>query len=215
MESKDFYRSLSFLSLGLKYLHLTKVIAEQIIQNQNRIVATWWGEKSPEEEEDELNCQTKWSDIRLVEPFLFNLFHGLELLLKGFVLFKQEGSTKLDHKLTILFHSFVEKYPSEHELITLFNRYSDDSAMPLLLQDFFNSNESSVDEYYQLLRYPFSYKFTKKYNHFNLKYKGAMGLPFYEDLVADIDCLTKKAVSLGRRLEQDNVAIASGTSRQG
>jgi hypothetical protein len=204
MNRDKYYRSLTFWSLGLKYLHLTKVTAEQIVENRNQMVATWWGKKTPEEEAAELDRQTKWSDSRLVEPLLFNLFHGLELVLKGFILFRQTESRKLDHGLTELLSSFRTLYPAERELAAVFGRYVDASAMPALLREFLRANSATVDSYYQLFRYPFNPKFTKEHDHFKLKYKGSRGLPFYRDLLTDLKGMPKIVVALGRSLEQDS-----------
>lgn len=202
MSEDTYYMSFTFWSLGLKYLHLTRVTTEQVVENRNQMVATWWGEKTPVEEAAELDRQTKWSDSRLVEPLLFNLFHGLELVLKGFVLFRQSESRKLDHALTKLLRSFRSLYPAEQELARIFARYIESVSMPALLRDFLDANAASVDTYYQLFRYPFDRKFTKEHDHFTLKYKGCKGLPFYQDLLVDLKGLPKIVVALGRRLEE-------------
>jgi len=81
------------------------------------------GERTPEEEAKELDRQTKWSDARLVEPLLFNFYHGLELLLKGFALWKSGSNPKLDHLLTVLLDSFMKEYPREVDLISAFQKY--------------------------------------------------------------------------------------------
>ncbi len=203
MEKNSYFRSLRFWSMGLVYLHLVRVTAEQVVDAQNKTLSTWWGDHTPEEEASELDRQTKWSDARLIEPLLFNFYHGLELLLKGFVLLSAGTSTKLDHRMTGLFESFVAAFPDEHELIELFQKYLTRSAMPAMLSDFLEQNDSSVDNFYQSLRYPFDRKFAKNYEHLVLKYKGGEGLPFYEKLVTDIRSLAQMAVALGRKIEED------------
>jgi hypothetical protein len=204
MSQNTYYRSLTFWSLGLKFLHLTRVTTEQVVKNRNRTVATWWGDKTPEAEAAELDRQTEWSDARLVEPLLFNLFTGLELLLKGFVLFKQTEHLKLDHALTGLLMSFRSMYPTEEELTGVLERYIEIAAMPALLRDFLAANAATVDRYHQLFRYPYDLKLTKEHDHFELKYKGRHGLPFYTDLLTDLNGLSKRAVDLGRRLKEDS-----------
>src|SRR4030042_170616 len=144
-----FFRSLSFWSMGLKYLHLVRVTAEQVVNTKNQIVATWWGERTPQEEAKELDRQTKWSDARLVEPLLFNFYHGLELLLKGFALWKSDSNPKLDHRLTVLLDSFMKEYPGEVDLISAFQKYLAEPTMPEMLRDFLEKNESHVDRLYE------------------------------------------------------------------
>lgn len=136
--------------MGLKYLHLVRVTAEQIVSMKNKTVATWWGERTPEEEAKELDRQTKWSDARLVEPLLFNFYHGLELLLKGFTLYKSALNPKLDHRLTVLLASFMKEYPGEVDLITTFQKYLSERTMPKMLRDFLKKNESSVDRFLRI-----------------------------------------------------------------
>jgi hypothetical protein len=203
-QGEIYYRSRTFWILGLKYIHLVRITAEQVVEHRNSIVAMWWGEKSSEEETAELAQQTNWSDARLVEPLLFNLFHGIELLLKGFALFEEDESPELNHKLTPLLQSFKDMYPEEAKLTAVFERYVNDAVMPELLRDFLNDNNATVDDYYQLLRYPFDFNFTKEHDHFKLKYKGAEGLPFYQELVTNLTDIAKKSVALGRRLKQDS-----------
>jgi len=121
-------------------------------------------------------------------------------LLKGFVL--SESGPNPKHRLTHLLESFVAAYPSETELITLFQKYLIQSAMPEILIDFLKKNESSVDHFFESLRYPFNLNLSRNYKHTMLKYKGGEGLPFYEELVADIGTMDKCTVALGRKLER-------------
>ena len=200
MNDNDLIRSLRFRSMGLRYLHFVRLIAEQVVNMRNKSVATWWGERTPQEEAEEFDRQTKWSDATVVEPLLFNFYHGLELLLKGFVLL--ESVPDPNHRLTHLLKYFVAAYPSETELITLFQKYLSQSAMPEILIDFLEKNESSVDRFFESLRYPFNRNLSRNYKHTMLKYKQSEGLPFYEELVADIGTMDKYAVALGRKLER-------------
>jgi len=204
MDQNRYFRSLCFWGMGLKYLHFVRVTAEQVVGARNKTVATWWGDRSPEEEAAELDRQTKWSDARLIEPLLFNFYHGLELLLKGFALWVAGTNTKLDHRMTRLLKSFLEAFPDEHELTEVFQKYVTLPAMPALLRDFLEQNDLSVDKFYEALRYPFDRRFAHNYEHLVLKHKGREGLPFYEQLVKDIGTLARMAVALGRKLEKDS-----------
>ena len=203
MTNRDiFFRSLSFWSMGLKYFHLVRVTAEQVVGTKNRTEAAWWGERTREEEAKELDRQTKWSDARLVEPLLFNFYHGLELLLKGFALWRSGSNPKLDYRLTVLLDSFMKEYPGEVDLILAFQKYLAEPTMPEMLRDFLEKNESHVDRLYESLRYPSNRDMSQDYEHIMLKYKGRKGLPFYEELVTDIGVIAKCAVTLGREVER-------------
>jgi hypothetical protein len=200
--------------MGLKYLHLVRVTVEQVVRMKNKTVATWWGELTPEEEAKQLDRQTKWSDARLVEPLLFNFYHGLELLLKGFTLWKSALNPRLDHRLTVLLASFMKKYPGEVDLIKVFHKYLVESTMPKMLRDFLEENESSVDRFYESLRYPFNRDMSQKYEHIMLKYKEREGLPFYEEMVTDIGVIAKCSVALGRKLERGSNNSLDRANRQ-
>jgi len=101
-----------------------------------------------------------------------------------------------------LFKSFVTAFRDERELTEVFYKYVAPSAMPALLRDFLEQNGSSVDKFYESLRYPFDRSFARKYDHLVLKYKGSEGLPFYKQLVTDIGALARMAVALGRKIEE-------------
>ena len=202
MNQNSYFRSLCFWSMGIKYLHLVRVNAEQVVDAKNRTVATWWGDRTIEEEASELDRQTKWSDERLLEPLLFNFFHGLELLLKGFILSSAGTNQKLDHRISRLLKSFMIDFPNEHELIKVFKKYLTQSEMPELLSSYLIKNEISVDRFYESLRYPFDRKFNQNYKYIMIKYKGRKGLPFFEELITDIRSISRMAVSLGRNIEK-------------
>ncbi len=207
MTTNDSYEhALAHWKLALKYLHLVKVIAGQIVACGNNFIATWHGngkeEPTPEEVAKKLDEQTKWSDVWLIEPFLFNLYHGLELMLKGFVLLDTNASREGDHKLSDYIQRCKKMYPAEQVAFGLIDKYIDVTQMPDLLREFFEMNNSTADDYYQLLRYPFDFKFTKKHAHFNLKYKGEDGIPFFTELTSDLDEMRRASVRLGKSMKK-------------
>lgn len=207
---EKYKRSLSYWKLGLKYLHFVEVTTEQVIDHGNNFIATWVGESTPEEASAELHKQTKWSDVQLIEPLIFNLYHGLELTLKGFAIIFENVPPKGSHKLSEYIQICKELFPDDTDVFDLADKYIDSQNMPELLREFFEINEASADDYYQLLRYPFDFKFTKKRDHFNLKYKGEAGLSFYQDLMGDLDKIARSSVILGRKLEEKS-ELAVGT----
>ena len=204
MNYDDFLRSDCFWSMGLRYIHLVRVSAEQVVAARNQTVATLSDCYVTEEEEAaRIEHQREWSDTKLVEPLLYNFYHGIELLLKGFVLTGKEPRSKPDHKLTRLLESFVAVFPHETGLVDIFRSYLIPSRMPDLLTAFLKENESSVDRFFESLRYPFNRDLSKSYEHIVLKYKGREGVPFYEQLVSDTKAMTLYSVMLGKQLEED------------
>lgn len=169
-----YYRSLAFWTLGEKYLNLSQGVCDRTIRshNQNTIVS----EKDISWEEYER--KTKWNDVNMVIPLLFNFYHGLELMLKGFILFSGGTGSKPNHHISNLYRKFLAAYTDQTKLKSLFERYIDKAHMPPLLYDFIVYNKLSVDQFYEVLRYPYNKDLTNEYQHFVLKYRGLKGFNF-------------------------------------
>lgn len=193
-----YYKSLAFWTMGEKYLNLAEGISDQIISSRNRYMIVSREDISWEKYE----IKTKWNDVNMAIPLLFNFYHGLELMLKGFILFSEKSGSQLDHRITKLYKKFVAGYADQKQLILLFARYIDKSEMPELLRDFVTHNRLSVDQFYESLRYPYNKNLTSEYQHLVLKYRGPKGLQFYRDLRKDIRSTMKLIVALSRLLEK-------------
>lgn len=137
----------------------------------------------------------------MVIPLLFNFYHGLELILKGFVIASEGKSAKLNHGLTQLYHKFIKNYKNQTKLNKFFSKYLDKTQMPSLLLDFLTHNKLSVDRFYESLRYPFDLNLSNEYQHFVLKYQGTNGIQFYRSMSKDIREMMKLIVALGYSLE--------------
>jgi len=187
-----------FWTMGEKYWNLSKAVCESIIRAGNKYIQISDREIDP----NEFIRKTKWNDVNMVIPLLFNFYHGVELMLKGFILFSEGNGTKLDHHISELYQKFKKHYPDQKELVTLFGRYVDKSQMPQLLCGFLDQNKLSVNRFYESLRYPLNNNLTQEYQYFVLKYQGPEGLQFYRSLKADVNKMTKLIVTLGRSLEK-------------
>ncbi|MBN1381844.1 MAG: hypothetical protein JXA41_09235 [Deltaproteobacteria bacterium] len=190
--------SLAFWTMGEKYWNLSRGVCEHIIRSRNKYILT----SDREIDFNECLRKTKWNDVNMVIPLLFNFYHGVELMLKGFVLLSEGSGTKLDHLISELYQKFKKDYPNEKELVMLLGRYVDKSQMPILLCGFLNQNKLSVNRFYESLRYPFNNNLSQEYQHFALKYQGPEGLQFYRTLKADVNKMTKLIVTLGHSLEK-------------
>jgi hypothetical protein len=196
--TEKYYTSLAFWTMGNKYLNLSRGVCEHIIRNRNRYMLISAHQLTLKEFER----KTKWNDVNMVIPLLFNFYHGLELMLKGFVLFSEGGNVKLDHKITELYRKFHTHYTDQKNLINLFGRYINKSQMPELLYEFLDHNKLSVNRFYESLRYPFNNSLTKEYQHYTLKYKSNDGIEFYRALKKDINKMKKLTASLGHSLKK-------------
>jgi len=144
---------------------------------------------------------TKWSDLNISIPLLFNFYHGLELTLKGFLIIKG-GKFKSSHKLSVLLSKFVEEF-SNKPLIKPIEKYIDCTKLPNILLEFCKESSITIDDYYQSLKYPESNN-GEKYSHYSLRGNAEDGVRFFEDLVSDIDLIRRESVSLYRSFKSDS-----------
>ncbi|MEX2410014.1 MAG: hypothetical protein WD607_01360 [Candidatus Paceibacterota bacterium] len=189
---KNQKRVKNFWDIGIQYLHITEIVSnETYLQgNQNHFVSD-----APITKEG-LSEETKWSDFNLVIPLLFNFYHGMEVILKGFINLKK-GSKTVGHNLSDLLINFKKYYPNS-SLIPLFEKYIILKKLPDLLAEFCKVSSITIDDFYQALKYPESNQGAEFY-HYPLEYKGNKGINFFIELRNDIYQIRKKSVSLARK----------------
>jgi len=193
-DEDNYFRALHFWTMAEKYLHLTRVVSEEVVANKNRFFVMSGTPITAEQLQDE----TRWTDTNLIEPLLFNFYHGLELMLKGFLMFRPRPADKLNHRLSSLLSEFQSRYPEAQSLDLLFQKYVVVAHMPEMLKAFFKDNDIPVDRFYECLRYPFDVRLARDFNHLNLKYKGKRGLPFFRGLVEDTESIMRESVAISR-----------------
>lgn len=175
------------------------VARETVAQGNTWFMTKDW--KSGEITADEYAEGTRWSDHTMIIPLLFNLYHGIELLLKGFLLVAPEQNVKPKHSIGQLRCQFRQTYPNETELINFFAKFTDEQHLPELLANFLKDNSLTLKALYQAVRYPSDQDFQNLRKYVELKYQGRKGLPFFQGLVDDIKKIRVAAVRLGRSLE--------------
>jgi hypothetical protein len=201
--SRDKYNlAFSFWTAAVQYLNLAENVAQETVSQGNVWVMSRDFQSGPITTE-EYKEGTRWSDHRIIIPLLFNLLHGIEILVKGFILVDPNDSIQKDHKICALCERFKQKYPDESELIGFFNKYTTEERMPQLLRQFLEDNTLEVERLYQALRYPSpDFQICCKYS--SLSFQGEEGTPFFSDLSVDINSARRAAVRLGRSLEPEN-----------
>ena len=180
----------SYWKVGFQYLDLSECVSREIVKTGNTWVliqeGTNWAEQEEKYEE-----MTKWADYNQGIPVIFNFYHGLELLLKGFLL--AEGVTNKSHSVSELFQLVVKTLPRQ-EFTAVVGNYIDAGLLPKLLADFFNASNSSVDMWYQAFKYPEDMKHNF-FDHSQLIYNGDEGSAFFAQLADDIHQIRVKAVA--------------------
>jgi len=189
--------SLNFLILSHNYLSLVRNALEEAIKQGNVFVVI----KKHEISEKELTEETKWNDFNIIVPILYNFYHGVELLIKGFLILINDYNLKITHDIRTLLNDFCNNYNKEIEIIRLLNKYFDISLMPEILSKFLKENKINVNEFYIFLRYPFDVRNKKKFIYYQLHGNEEEGLNLFKEIVSDIDILIPKIVKLYREKE--------------
>lgn len=197
MENKKekFDISLNFLTLSLKHLSLVRNVLEENIKQGNLHFLI----SDREISEEEYDQRTRWSDFNIF-PVLFNFYHGLELLMKGFLILVDNYEVKPIHDFEKLLNDFRSYYPSK-KISDILTKYIEVNQMPQLLSEWVEENKINISQLHELLEYPFDKTFNKKINYLKLKYQQDKGLSLAKQFVNDIENLQKESVRLYRSLE--------------
>lgn len=193
MCKKRCQEAIGYWTIGLQYLHLVKaVLAETIAQGNAHILVSDY-----EISLDQYKRDTQWSDHRIIIPLLFNFYHGVEVILKGFLVVSGSPPKK-NHKLSRLVAAF-EKLNPGHAIGATARKYITQNQLPEILSSFCETSDVTIDDYYQALKYPQSTRHNV-YEHYPLKYKGEEGVRFFEGLAKDISEVVPQIVTLGRSM---------------
>ena len=145
--------ALSLWTVSFQYLMLVENVACETVSCENPLGLTKDINAGPITE-DELDEATRWSDHTLVIPLLFNLYHGIELLVKGFLLITPGITVKAKHSIQRLCRDFSAAYPDEIEINSFLQKYTEENQLPVLLSKFLEDNTLTFADLYQALRSP-------------------------------------------------------------
>lgn len=189
--------ALRYWRISIQYFHLVQHVSNKIAEQGNA-----WGIISDSVVSDiEFDEMTKWSDYRLATPLLFNLYHGIELMLKGFAApTTTSSSPKPTHRLSVLASEFNANHQNE-DISNFLSKYLEIDKIPDPIRQFLVDSNITADQYYQALKYPDSTS-GSTYMHANLYYHDEWGVSFYKDLRDDVAAARRAFVALGRSLVQ-------------
>lgn len=188
-------RSLSFLKLSVNYLHSVNNAVEELIKQGNKGYLVFSIPFTDEEYEEGI----KWADFNIAEPLFFNFYHGLELMMKGYLMYKNIEAVNNGHEIQKLYENFCNYYSGYNNTITTLKKYiGSGSNLIEPLKSFFNDNNIDSNAYYEALKYPERRKSIKPYEYDKLKDLGEKAIGFYRQLSQDISLLIKETVTFGR-----------------
>lgn len=182
--------SLGYWTLGAQFLRLAHESCSEIVNSGNKhLVAS--NVPMPSDQYDQA---TRWSDHSVGTAVLFNFFHGIELILKGFL--SAKGVLKQHHRLTELLEDFEVSFPDTDLAREIWN------ALPAPctctpISRFLDSNSIEIDNWYEALKYPES-RGRKQFSHIDLKYGGSTTIPFWNDIRELSLEIRVRAVALSR-----------------
>jgi hypothetical protein len=182
--------ALHYWTLGLQFVNLFQAgVFEAVARNNCHVVKSAQPLRI-----EEYDNETRWSDFNVAVPLLFSLFHGVELILKGF--YQAHGkSVPKHHKLSQLLEVFggspgCAEIKKEIEVLLT-------PVEGSVLHEFFAKNSVSMDQWYEALKYPELHDGTV-ISHLSLKYKEESGLKDFFSLSQSLESIRIKVVAYGR-----------------
>jgi HEPN domain-containing protein len=172
-----------------KYFQLTENCLIELINSKNRYSVTFdYIENETEEESNSrYKEKTKWSDFRVIEPILFNFYHGIELLLKGILILKGIEIEKM-HDLDRLYRLTEQNLGNCKILLDILKKYcTQTEADNNLIADFFKINKITPSKFYIILKYPFDNNQSFKY--YVLHNQEDKGIEFAKQIATDINLM--------------------------
>ncbi len=175
------FEAIRLALMACDFWQLTANAAEELAQQGNHCSLSYigWGWPSKEEWEN----HTKWSDINIGQPVLFNFYHGIELSLKALIVAKGQ-KIKNNHQLSKLVNQVGALYKDE-ELTSFYSKYVVLDKLPKILYDFCRESDMTMDLYFQSLKYPTSTKGVE-FNHSVLRYNEDSGIELFSEIRADV-----------------------------
>lgn len=182
--------SLGYWTIGTQFLRLTELACAEIASSRNPHVVVSDNPLAPAEYDNE----TRWSDHAVGSAVLFNFFHGLELIIKGFLATEEQQANH--HRLTVLLGEFDKLFPGA-QLGALLHRALPTPKETSPIGHFLQTNNITIDDWFQALKYPISTRGTA-YNHVSLKYGGDSTASFWGSIGGSASKIRVAAVSLAR-----------------
>lgn len=181
----------SYWTLAAQFLRLAHESCVEIINSGNKFMVT--GDQPISA--FEFNQAVRWSDHAVGMSVLFSYFHGIELILKGFL--AAMGVKSPHHRLTDLLRDFDARFPGTDlgdAIRSALPQPGTDSPMGRFLR----SNSIQIDDWYEALKYPESKK-GATFDHVDLKFGGQSTIPFWTSVHASTADIQLKAVALSRQ----------------
>lgn len=187
LESTKENLAIAYASLMGQYFHLVRMVLGETVKQGNK-----WMISSSAEQMDwkEYANKTTWSDFQIILPVLFSLYHGIELSMKALLAINDHKIS--GHKLTEIYSEVRKVDDVSKQIFSLLSKYIELGAKSGILAEFTNTNNCSIDEYYDFLKYPTDKSFETINNYWPVKYKQEKALDTYNEIIADLRDLSRE-----------------------
>lgn len=146
----------NYIGFAYQFLQMARESINDM-EKQGNSTSIWYDasdQKKTRYEDDweEYELKTRWNDMNVGVPILFNFYHGLELYMKGLLQTQNLLPPKKNHDLVKLYQIIranQDKFTSE--IIVLLEKHLG-SENPF--NEFFSDNSLTPDKFYHCLKYP-------------------------------------------------------------
>jgi hypothetical protein len=170
----------TFIPLAYNFWNIVHLLVEQMENSGNKtmIFSDYKEGQAGEEIERQINETFKKNDYNIGVPIMFNFYHGLELFMKGLLEIENITLDRTYHNLQDLYKQIKaneSKYtPSLIQLLKshIYNAKS--------FNQFFESNNIKVNDFYIGLKYPQDKNGEKQFKYFKIRGKEGETLKIYK-----------------------------------
>lgn len=185
--------SLGFWTVGIQFLRLVKASTTELVDSGNPHVIF----SDSEVGRDRYDYITRWADHNVAIPILFNFYHGIELILKGFISLNKPPPSS--HNITCLLNEAGDSTSRPNEFFDFIDTFVSKIPKDSLLREFTEINSISIDSWYEALKYPISRQ-GQEFHHYPLKYGGEGTISFWRDIENACDYIIRESEALATKL---------------
>ncbi|MBZ9629277.1 hypothetical protein LB465_00700 [Salegentibacter sp. LM13S] len=159
----------NYIGFAYQFLQIARESINEM-EKQGNYTSIWYDvpdhKNSKDDDNDwiEYEYKTRWNDMNVGVPILFNFYHGLELYMKGLLETQNLLPSTKNHDLGKLYKIIsVNQDKFTKEIMTLLEKHL---SIKSPFNDFFSHNCLTPDKFYHCLKYPEDlkgnqFKFTK------------------------------------------------------
>lgn len=177
---------------AVQFLHLVESVLNESLEQKNNN----WYHGDPISSED-FDYKTRWADLNLIRPVLFNFYHGLELLMKGLLLTVGQQVSP-NHRLDKLLKDVTASRDIPKDIKATLQEHLDSKGLLEPMKSFTNQNNIPFSKLYEYLRYPLNKEESQFPDYDVFEYQGEKLLPYFEKVIKDSYYLRIKGIEFFR-----------------